>query len=211
MNWQYLAIEGNIGAGKTTLASRLSKDFDVSLILESFSENPFLPDFYRDQERYAFPLELSFLAERYHQLKEILSKPDLFKPRFIGDYSLWKSLIFSRITLRGAEYQLFEQLFQIMMESLPKPDYMFYLHSDKQRLQQNIQLRGRVYEQDIGRDYLQAVEKGYWDTLKTLSEIPVVVFDVSNADFVKNQSQYEEIMIFLTNVPEPGLHFVEIR
>lgn len=211
MNWQYLAIEGNIGAGKTTLAKMLANDFDVSLILESFSENPFLPDFYREPERYAFPLELSFLAERYHQLKEILSKPDLFKPRFIGDYSLWKSLIFSRITLRGAEYQLFEQLFQIMMESLPKPDYLFYLHSDKERLKQNIQLRGRVYEKDIGRDYLHAVEQGYWDTLKTLNQIPVVVFYVSEADFVKNQSQYEEIVNFLTNVPEPGLHFFEIR
>lgn len=211
MNWQYLVIEGNIGAGKTTLAKMLANDFDVSLILESFSENPFLPDFYRDPERYAFPLELSFLAERYHQLKEILSKPDLFKPRFIGDYSLWKSLIFSRITLRGAEYQLFEQLFQIMMDSLPRPDYLFYLHSDKERLQQNIQQRGRDYEKNISSDYLHAVEQGYLDTLKTLSQIPVVVFYVSNADFVKNQSQYEEIMNFLTNVPEPGLHFVEIR
>lgn len=211
MNWQYLAIEGNIGAGKTTLASRLAKDFDVSLILETFSENPFLPDFYRDQERYAFPLELSFLAERYHQLKDLLSRPDLFKPRFIGDYSLWKSLIFSRITLRDAEYQLFEQLFQIMMESLPKPDYLFYLHSDKERLQQNIQLRGRVYEQGIGRDYLHAVEQGYLESLKTFSHMPVVVFNVTAADFVKNDSQYEEIMNFLTNVPESGLHFVEIR
>lgn len=211
MNWQYLAIEGNIGAGKTTLATRLANDFDVSLILESFSENPFLPDFYKDQERYAFPLELSFLAERYHQLKEILSKPDLFKPRFIADYSLWKSLIFSRVTLKEVEYQLFEQLFKIMMESLPKPDYLFYLHSDKHRLQQNIQLRGREYEQNIGKDYLHAVELGYMETLKTFTQLPVVVFNVTEADFVKNQSHYEEIVNFLTNVPPPGLHYVEIR
>ncbi len=211
MNWQYLAIEGNIGAGKTTLAQKLAKDFEVSLILESFSDNPFLPDFYKDHERYAFPLELSFLAERYHQLKEILSKPDLFKPRFIGDYSLWKSLIFSRITLRNVEYKLFEKLFHIMMDSLPKPDYMFYLHSDKQRLLLNIQKRGRAYEQEIDRDYLHAVEQGYMETLKTLYQIPIVVFNVTEADFVKNQTQYEQIVKFLTNVPNPGLHFVEIR
>jgi deoxyadenosine/deoxycytidine kinase len=211
MNWQYLAIEGNIGAGKTTLATKLANDFEVSLILESFSENPFLPNFYRDQERYAFPLELSFLAERYHQLKEILSKPDLFKPRYIADYSLWKSLIFSRITLRDAEYQLFEQLFQIMMESLPKPDYMFYLHSDKQRLKENIKQRGRVYEQNIDHNYLHALQQGYLETLKTFSQIPVVVFDVTKADFLKNHSQYQQIVNFLTNMPEPGLHFVEIQ
>lgn len=209
-NWQYLAIEGNIGAGKTTLASAISRDFQYNLILETFATNPFLPKFYEKPDQYAFPLELSFLAERYHQLKKLLSVPDLFRPRFVSDYSILKSLIFARNNLKDAEYDLFYQLFHIMNESLPQPDYFFYLHSETSRLHQNIHIRGREYEKNIAGEYLHAIQKGYLHSLKNMQHATVVVFEVTRVDFVNSPSQYQQIVKYLNEKPPPGMHFVEI-
>ena len=208
--WRYLVIEGNIGAGKTSLATALSKELNINLVLESFSNNPFLPDFYQNPEQYAFPLELSFLAERYQQLKNLLSQPDLFRPSFVADYSILKSLIFAQINLKDAEYQLFSQLFHIMNESLPQPDYIFYLYSERERLQQNIRKRGREYEQQMKDEYLLSIQSGYFESLKKMDHIPIVVFNVTQADFVHNQEHYSQIVKYIHRPPGPGMHFVNV-
>lgn len=210
-DWQFLAIEGNIGAGKTSLAEAIAHDYQLNLILETFSNNPFLPKFYDKPEQYAFPLELSFLAERYHQLKKILLSLNLFKPRYVADYTILKSLVFSQINLKEAEYDLFYQLFQIMNEALPQPDYIFYLHSDPDRLQKNIHIRGRTYEKHIANSYLEKIQTGYIESLKKLSDITVILFHVTDADFVNNPSSYKQIIQYLEEKPSQGMHFVEIE
>ena len=159
MKYEYLAIEGNIGAGKTSLSTRLSERYNTRLVLEEFAENPFLPKFYEQPDRYAFPLELSFLSERFAQLKAELNSRDLFKPHIIGDYFLSKSLIFAKATLKGDELNLFMQLYEIMQPNLPQPDLLVYLYLDTQALQANIRKRGRTYEQKIPDSYLEQVQE----------------------------------------------------
>ena len=157
MQYKYIAIEGNIGSGKTTLATMLSADFNVRLMLEEFAENPFLPKFYEAPDRHAFPLELFFMAERYHQLRN-LQEQDLFQPQIISDYFFIKSKLFAHNNLQNDEMQLFNRLFDIMYSSLPKPDLLVYLYADIGRLQQNIKKRGRHFEQNISDTYLQSIQ-----------------------------------------------------
>lgn len=198
----FLAIEGNIGAGKTTLATKLSNDFDTRLLLEQFADNPFLPKFYTEPEKHAFPLELSFLAERYSQLKEELVKQDLFKPKVIADYYFLKCLIFAKANLKDDEYDLFSKLFHIINQSLPKPDLFVFLYHPIENLQKNIAKRGRNYEQNISNDYLEKVQNTYFDFLKQLNDIPILVIDVNNNNFAENNQDFESIKILL-NKPYP--------
>ena len=163
MKYNYIAIEGNIGAGKTSLATRISEQFNAKLILEQFADNPFLPKFYKNPEHYAFPLELSFLASRYHQLKDELSKQDLFKSFTISDYFINKTLIFAKKTLQPDEFALFTKLFYIINTTLPKPDLLVYLYLNIDNLKKNIINRGRAYEQDIEKEYLVKIQEGYLD------------------------------------------------
>ena len=190
----FLAIEGNIGAGKTTLAHKIAEDFNAKLILEGFADNPFLPKFYKDNARYAFPLEMSFLADRYAQLSDDLSQFDLFKEFIISDYYIFKSLIFSKITLEEDEFQLYKQVFDIMYKKTPKPDLYIYLYQNTDRLLENIQKRGRSYESNIPAEYLNKVNQGYFNYIKTLPESKVLVLDISNLDFVENQKDYITIL-----------------
>ena len=139
---QYLVIEGNIGAGKTTLATMLAQELNAKLILEQFADNPFLPQFYKNPERYSFPLELSFLAERYKQLNVDLRTGSLFQNLTIADYFFMKSLIFAQNTLTGDELQLYKQIFSIIYNTLPKPNLYVYLHLSTDKLLQNIKKRG---------------------------------------------------------------------
>ncbi|MFK7050066.1 MULTISPECIES: 2-amino-4-hydroxy-6-hydroxymethyldihydropteridine diphosphokinase [Flavobacterium] len=190
----YIAIEGNIGAGKTTLASKIAADFNAKLVLERFADNPFLPKFYKDQGRYAFPLEMSFLADRYQQLADDLSQFDLFADFVVADYHIFKSLIFAKVTLQGDEFRLYKTLFDIIYKEMPKPDLYVYLYQNTDRLLKNIKKRGRSYEQEIPAEYLDKINKGYLDYIKTQLGLNVLVIDVSDLDFVKRQEDYVTIL-----------------
>ncbi|MGL2987331.1 2-amino-4-hydroxy-6-hydroxymethyldihydropteridine diphosphokinase [Flavobacterium sp. RSSA_27] len=189
-HYNYIAFEGNIGAGKTTLTTKIAEDFNAKMVLERFADNPFLPKFYKDQNRYAFPLEMSFLADRYQQLSDDLAQFDLFKDFIVADYHIFKSLIFAKITLAEDEYRLYRNLFTIIYKEMPKPDLYIYLYQNTTRLLQNIKKRGRGYEQNISEEYLDKINIGYLDYIKSQKDLNVLIIDVSDLDFVKNQSDY---------------------
>jgi deoxyguanosine kinase len=192
--FNYIAFEGNIGAGKTTLATKIAEDFNAKTVLERFADNPFLPKFYEDQNRYAFPLEMSFLADRYKQLSDDLAQFDLFKDFIVADYHIFKSLIFAKITLAEDEYRLYRTLFDIVYREMPKPDLYVYLYQNTERLLENIKKRGRSYEQNIPADYLDKINSGYLDYIKSQLDLNVLIIDVSDRDFVKNQEDYLYIL-----------------
>ena len=194
MIYNYIAVEGNIGAGKTSLATRIAERFNGRLILEEFEENPFLAKFYKDQDKYAFPLELSFLADRYQQLKRELASQELFYDFTISDYFLNKSLIFARKTLKDDEYQLFRTLFNIMNANLPRPDLLVHLYVRTKRLQHNIRHRGREYEQQIADDYLEGIQESYFNYLKQQPNLRVLVLDVNAIDFVAYRKHFDMIL-----------------
>ena len=193
-HYNYIAIEGNIGAGKTTLTTKIAEDFNAKTVLERFADNPFLPKFYQDQARYAFPLEMSFLADRYQQIADDLAQFDLFKDFIVADYHIFKSLIFAKVTLTEDEYRLYRKLFEIIYREMPKPDLYIYLYQNTERLLENIRLRGRSYEQEIPADYLEAINRGYLDYIKSQTGLNILIIDVSEKDFVKNQSDYVAIL-----------------
>jgi len=193
LNYKYLVIEGNIGAGKTSLASLLAEETGSRLVLEAFSDNPFLAKFYEDPGRYAFQLELSFLSERYHQIKTELGHPDLFGQSVISDYFLAKSFIFSKYNLKDDEMKLFEKLFSIINLQAPKPDLYVYLHLPVEKLLENIKLRGRTYEKHIRYEYLKEIQEGYFGFFKSQQEMKILVLDTSNLDFVNKKSDLEQL------------------
>ncbi len=194
IKYNYVVIEGNIGAGKTTLATRISEEFNARLILERFADNPFLPKFYSDPEKYSFPLELSFLASRYKQLKEELVPQDLFRAFTVADYYFMKSLVFAASTLTGDEYNLYRQIFYIIYGSLPKPDMFVYLHLSPERLLQNIEKRGRNYEKSITKEYLQKIQDSYFTFFRQNPDNKFLVIDIENIDFVANESHYKKVV-----------------
>lgn len=192
--YNYIAIEGNIGAGKTSLANMLSDDFNAKIVLERFADNPFLPKFYDDNERYAFPLEMSFLADRYQQLSDDLAQFDLFKNFIVSDYYIFKSLIFAQVTLQADEYALYRKMFDLMYKEITKPDLYVYLYQNTERLLQNIKKRGREYEQNIEASYLQKIHDGYSNFIKTQQNLNILIIDVSELDFVNNPKDYRFII-----------------
>jgi 2-amino-4-hydroxy-6-hydroxymethyldihydropteridine diphosphokinase len=193
-SFNYIAIEGNIGVGKTTLVGKIAEDFNAKKVLERFADNPFLPKFYKDQNRYAFPLEMSFLADRYQQISDDLAQFDLFKDFIVADYHIFKSLIFAKVTLAEEEFRLYKTLFDIIYKEMPKPDLYVYLYQKTGRLLYNIKRRGRSYEQEIPVDYLEKINSGYLDYIKTQKDLNVLIIDVSERDFVKNQEDYSYIL-----------------
>jgi len=195
----YIVIEGNIGAGKTTLVNRLAQDIDARKVLEQYADNPFLPKFYNKPDKYSFQLELSFLAARYHQLHKELSNRDLFQPRTVADYYFVKSLIFAKATLSDDEFKLYQSLFSIIHKQLPVPDLYVYLHLSTSRLLEQIKERGRPYEQHITDDYLSSIQKGYFDFFKQQPNFPVVIIDVNTKDFVHNEENYEQLKSLIFN------------
>ncbi|WP_268223461.1 2-amino-4-hydroxy-6-hydroxymethyldihydropteridine diphosphokinase [Sinomicrobium oceani] len=190
----YIAIEGNIGSGKTTLATKIAEDFNGKLILERFADNPFLPKFYEDRNRYAFPLEMSFLADRYQQFTDDTSQPDLFRNFMVSDYDIFKSLIFAKVTLAEDEFRLYRKLFDLMYKEVTKPDIYVYLYQNTDKLLQNIRKRGRKYEQNIPPDYLEEIQKGYLDFIKANQYNNVLLLDISDLDFVQNKNDYDFII-----------------
>ena len=198
-NCNYLAVEGNIGAGKTSLSTMISQDFNAKLILERFKDNPFLPKFYEDQHRYAFPLEMSFLADRYQQLSDDLAQYDLFADFVISDYDVFKSLIFAKITLLEEEFTLYDKLFRIMYKELVKPDLYIYLYQSTERLLENIKTRGREYEQNIKPDYLVEINKSYLSYIKSQKGNNVRIVDITDKDFVNNRKDYLDVLHSIEN------------
>jgi 2-amino-4-hydroxy-6-hydroxymethyldihydropteridine diphosphokinase len=202
-HFNYIAIEGNIGAGKTTLTNKLAEDFNAKTVLERFADNPFLPKFYEDQSRYAFPLEMSFLADRYQQISDDLAQFDLFKDFIVADYHIFKSLIFAKVTLAEDEFRLYKTMFDIIYKEMPKPDLYIYLYQSTERLLQNIKERGRSYEQEIPAEYLEKINSGYLDYIKSQKDLNVLIIDVTNRDFLNQQEDYvfvlEEIQNKITN------------
>lgn len=177
----------------------IAHEFNAKLILEQFADNPFLPKFYKEPEKYSFQLELSFLAERYQQLNNELTSRDLFRPFTVADYYFMKSLIFARSTLKEDEYNLYRQIFQIIYKSIPKPDLYVYLHVDVNNLRSNIAKRGRDYEQSISAEYLSKIQDGYYDFFKQQSDIAFLIIDSNNMDFVENQSDYAKMKELIFN------------
>lgn len=189
----YLVIEGNIGAGKTTLAKMISEKYNAKLVLEQFADNPFLPKFYENQEQYSFPLEMAFLAERYNQLNRELSHFDLFSTFTVSDYYFMKSLIFAQNTLQPDEYNLYRQFFSIIYDKMPKPDLYVYLHKDTDRLLDNIARRGRSYEAGITKAYLEKIATGYFNFFKQQTGFPILMIDTNGVDFVGRPEDFQKI------------------
>ncbi len=193
-NYNYIAIEGNIGAGKTSLSTKIAQDFNAKLILERFADNPFLPKFYDDPQRYAFTLEMSFLTDRYQQITDDLAQLDLFKDFIVSDYHVFKSLIFSKITLQEDEFNLYRKLFYLMYKDVAKPDLYVYLYQNMERLQDNIKQRGRDYEKTIDVEYLEKINTGYLKFLKTQTDLNVKIIDITDLDFVAHRADYFSIL-----------------
>ena len=209
MNYQFITIEGNIGAGKTTLAQLLSKHYNARLILEEFADNPFLSKFYENQEQYAFPVELFFMAERFKQQKEFLQQKDLFQSLTISDYLFTKCLLFAKVTLPEDEFRLYQRLFDIINQQLTKPDILIYLHSPVAKLQANIKKRNRSYEQNIPDEYLFNIQETYTHYIKQ-HNIKTLFVDTSNADFLGNEKHLQVILDALEKEYEEGQHYLTL-
>ncbi len=204
----YIVIEGNIGAGKTSLASRLAEEQGARLILEQFEENSFLPKFYEDPARYAFPLELSFLADRYQQLKNHFNASDLFQPLTIADYFIFKSLIFASKNLEPLEFGLYGKMFNIVSSGVPKPDLIVYLYLSSENLKKNIEKRGRSYEQNIQFEYLDKIQSGYLDFLRQQSDLRILLIDTNGLDFVNREEDYAWIKSLISKEYSVGIHTI---
>ncbi|WP_163716561.1 deoxynucleoside kinase [Mangrovibacterium lignilyticum] len=207
MDINYLVVEGNIGAGKTSLTKMIAKEFGARMLLEGFEDNPFLPKFYQEQDKYAFPLEMSFLADRYNQLNKHIREFELFSSFVISDYYFVKSLIFAQNTLSKDEYKLYHRFFNIIYDRIPKPDLFVYLHVLPENLLKNIRKRGRDYEQGISMKYLSQIEKGYFSFFKQQPDFPIVLIDTNQADFVRHDKDYRKILgIIFDNDHRPGIN-----
>lgn len=207
MKYNFITIEGNIGAGKTTLAHLLTKHFNARLILEQFADNPFLPKFYENREQYAFPLELFFMAERYKQLKEFLQVKDLFHQVTISDYLFIKCLLFARVNLADEEFTLYQKLFNIINPNLIKPDILIYLHAPVSKLKENIKKRNRPYEQSIDPEYLFSLQETYIQYIKQ-HNTKTIFIDVSNADFLGNEKHLKTVIDALDKDYEEGQNYL---
>lgn len=209
MNYHFITIEGNIGAGKTTLAHLLSKHYNARLILEEFADNPFLAKFYENPQQFAFPVELFFMAERYKQLKELLHTQDLFNSVTISDYLFTKCLLFAKVTLPVDEFRLYQRLFDIIHQQLIQPDLLIYLHSPVQKLQENIKKRNRSYEQNIPDDYLFNLQETYTHYIKQ-HNIKTLFIDMSNADLLGNPLHLQTIIEALEKDYDEGQHYLSL-
>jgi deoxyguanosine kinase len=210
MVYKFVTIEGNIGAGKTTLAKLLSEEFGGQIILERF-DNPFLSKFYEEPVKYAFQLEMAFLLERYQQLNKFFGTPNIFSRFTVSDYMFNKSLLFAKITLNPEEYTLYRHFFHLIHKKLPDPDIIFYLHADPDALIRNIRKRGRSFEQNISRQYLQKIEKMYFEFFKQMPDQKVVVVNVNDIDWVSDVFAYKELLGLFDVDYKPGINVVDLR
>ncbi|MEY2938829.1 MAG: hypothetical protein RL062_1418 [Bacteroidota bacterium] len=207
--YSYLVIEGNIGSGKTSLSQMLAKDWEANLVLEEFADNPFLAKFYESPERYAFPLELSFLSERFSQLKKEW-QPDLFQPKIIADYFIAKCQIFASNNLQEDEAQLFNKMFELVSQSMPSPDLIVYLYVQTSRLQENIKKRGREYEQNITDEYLNNIQQQYLQYFQQHPQLKVLMLDTTEIDFVSDKNWYQTIQSLIAKDYAAGIHRIQL-
>ncbi|HVZ96170.1 MAG TPA: deoxynucleoside kinase [Chitinophagaceae bacterium] len=209
MKYNFITIEGNIGAGKTTLAHLLSKKMDARLILEEFADNPFLPKFYENPRQYAFPLELFFMAERYKQLKELLQTKDMFQQVTISDYLFTKCLLFAKVNLSEEEFLLYQKLFDIINPQLVQPDLLIYLHAPVNKLKENIKKRNRSYEQDIAPEYLFSLQETYIQYIRQ-HNIKTLFIDASSSDFLGNENHLNAVLEALDKEYDEGRHYLQL-
>ena len=209
MKYNFITIEGNIGAGKTTLAHLLSRHYNARLILEAFADNPFLPKFYENPQQFAFPLELFFMAERFKQLKDLIQQKDLFQNLTISDYLFTKCLLFAKINLPDDEFRLYQRLFDIMQQQVIQPDIVLYLHSPVNKLQQNIRKRNRPYEQKFQDDYLFNIQETYTHYIKQ-HNIKTIILDASDADFLGNEKHFKTVVDILEKDYDEGQHYFNL-
>jgi len=208
--YQLVAIEGNIGAGSTSLSTMLSRQCDATLVLEEYVENPFLPKFYVEPERYAFHTEVYFLLDRCKQLKKVQQSLNISEKLHISDYLFNKSLLYAKVNLSETEYLLFEKMFHEMISFLPKPELIVYLHTTAPQLLKKIQQRGRTFEQEMQCEYLQSVEDEYFEYFKTQKDVPILIIHNDNIDFVNNAAHYEQICKWLEQPYEIGVHHLKL-
>jgi len=208
--YKYICIEGNIGSGKTSLVEKLSFEYSSTKILEQFQDNPFLPLFYQNPERYAFTVELFFLTERYKQLQNTFVTPDLFVQHIISDFSFVKSLLFARKNLEDEEYRLFQMLYSVLSKSFPNPDLLVYLHRNSEYVLKNIKQRSRSYEQDIQIEYLLKIQDSYFEYLRNITSFPVLILDLKNMDFVGDRNNYETLKFLISKKYLPGVHRITV-
>jgi deoxyguanosine kinase len=208
--YSFIAIEGNIGAGKTTFCELLAAEMNCRLILEQFTDNPFLPLFYEQPDRYAFPVELFFMSERHKQLQEALGNADLFAPLSIADYFFIKTLLFAKNNLNTEEFRLFQRLFDVLNSTYPKPELLVYLHRSVDNLMLNIKKRGRTYETDISAEYLTEIQNGYFEYFRTETAIPILIVEVGSIDFVADKSHFEQLKALVFQPYSVGIHRVKM-
>ena len=209
MNYHFITIEGNIGAGKTTLAHLLSKHYDARLILEEFADNPFLAKFYENPKQYAFPLELFFMAERFKQQKDLLQQKDLFQTVSISDYLFTKCLLFAKVNLPEDEFRLYQRLFEIVHQQMVQPDLLIYLHAPVSKLKENIRKRNRSYEKNIPDDYLFSIQETYTHYIRQ-HNIKTLFIDASNADFLGNEKHMKVVTDALEHDYTEGQHYLTL-
>lgn len=204
--YKYLAIEGNIGSGKTTFCKRINDEYNCKMILEEFDDNPFLPLFYKDPERFGFTVELFFMTERYKQMERYLLTQDLFNEFTIADYTFTKTLLFARQNLNASEFRMFQQMFMVLDQNFPSPDIIVYFHRSVDILLENIAERGRGYEKDIKAAYLKKVQDAYFEYLRNILSIPVLIIDLDRIDFKRNDRDYDDVKYLLSKKYQPGVH-----
>lgn len=208
--YSFIAIEGNIGAGKTTFCELLAAEMNCRLVLEQFTDNPFLPLFYEQPDRYAFPVELFFMSERHKQLQEALTNPDIFTPLSIADYFFIKTLLFAKNNLNTEEFRLFQRLFDVLNSTYPKPELLVYLHRSVDDLMVNIKKRGRTFETDISAEYLTEIQNGYFEYFRTETALPILIVEVEGIDFVADKTHFEQLKTLLFQPYSVGIHRVKL-
>jgi deoxyadenosine/deoxycytidine kinase len=208
--YRFISVEGNIGAGKTSFCKMIKEEYACNLILEQFDDNPFLPLFYKDPDRFAFTVELFFMTERYKQMEAMVATQSLFSEFTLMDYCFVKTLLFARKNLKDSEYRMFQKLFTTLNQTVPQPDLMVYFHRNIDVLQQNIQKRGRTYETDISNDYLSTIQDAYFEYFRNILSFPVLIIDISDIDFVANRDHYKEIKMLLAKKYRPGVHRISL-
>ena len=209
--YNYICVEGNIGAGKTSFCHMINEEYNCRMILEQFDDNPFLPFFYKDPDRYAFTVELFFMTERHKQLQANLLSRGLFHDFVISDYFFMKTLLFARKTLKDEEFRLFQKLFKVLNSSFPKPDLLMYFHRNVDILIEQINKRGRDYEQKISKEYLLEIQDSYFEYFRNILSFPVVIVDVTDIDFVANKNQYEVLKSLMNKEYAPGVHRISLH
>lgn len=208
--YNYICIEGNIGAGKTTFCNMLKDEYNCRLILEEFADNPFLPLFYKDPQRFAFTVELFFMTERHEQMERSLLNQDLFQEFTVADYTFIKTLLFASKNLPNDKFRLFQKMFNVLNQSLPKPDILVYFHRNVDILMQHINKRGRDYEKDITAAYLTQIQNSYFEYFRNILSYPILIIDLNTVDFVSNPNHYEQVKYLISKSYQPGVHRISL-